>query len=57
MTSKRIEGATRPDFAKIEFGGAVVTFARRRIDPIAMSLDNAMTEFTFAPETESCSLR
>ena len=45
VNGKRIEGTNRPDFAKIEFHGAVVTFARRRIDPIAEALDNAMTEF------------
>ncbi|MBC8350580.1 MAG: hypothetical protein H8E66_01250 [Planctomycetes bacterium] len=45
VNGKRIESTNRPDFAKIEFNGAVVTFARRRIDPIADSLDNAMTEF------------
>ncbi|HUG68848.1 MAG TPA: hypothetical protein VMM76_13960 [Pirellulaceae bacterium] len=45
VNGKRIESAIRPDFAKIEFGGVVVTFARRHIDPIAESLENAMIEF------------
>jgi hypothetical protein len=45
VNGKRIESTNRPDFAKIEFNGAVVTFARRRIDPIAEALDNAMIEF------------
>ena len=45
VNGKRIEGTNRPDFAKIEFNGAIITFARRRIDPIVDALDNAMTEF------------
>ncbi len=45
VDGKRIESTIRPDFAKIEFDGAVVTFARRYTDPIASSLENAMIEF------------
>jgi hypothetical protein len=45
LDGKRIESTNRPDFAKIEFDGAVVTFARRHIDPFASSLENAMIEF------------
>ncbi|MDA1054059.1 MAG: hypothetical protein O3C40_26725 [Planctomycetota bacterium] len=45
VDGKRIESTNRPDFAKIEFNGAVVTFARRHIDPLADSFENAMIEF------------
>lgn len=45
INGKRIEGTNRPDFAKIEFNGAVVTFARRHVDPFVDSLENAMLEF------------
>jgi Ca2+-binding EF-hand superfamily protein len=45
VDGKRIETTDRPDFAKIEFNGAVVTFAHRHIDPIDESLENAMIEF------------
>lgn len=45
LDGKRIESTNRPDFAKIEFHGAVVTFARRHIDPYASALENAMIEF------------
>tara|TARA_R110002073_G_scaffold48141_3_gene129556 strand:- start:6504 stop:8255 length:1752 start_codon:yes stop_codon:yes gene_type:complete len=42
---KRIERTMRPDFAKIQFEGAIVSFTRRKIDPIATAVDNAMIEF------------
>ena len=45
VDGKRIESTNRPDFAKIEFKGAVVTFARRHIEPYVSSLENAMIEF------------
>ena len=45
INGKRIQGTTRPDFAKVEFNGAVVSFARRHVEPIEESLENAMVEF------------
>jgi len=45
VNGKRIESTNRSDFAKIEFNGAVVSFARRHIDPVIDSLENAMIEF------------
>jgi Ca2+-binding EF-hand superfamily protein len=42
---KRLDDASRPDYAKVACGGAVVTFSLRNSDPIASAVDDAMLQF------------
>ena len=44
-TGKRLDDATRPDYAKVACGGAIVTFSLRNADPIASAVDDAMLQF------------
>ena len=45
VNGRQLKATNRPDFCRIEFQGAVVTFARRYLDPFVDSIDNAMIEF------------
>lgn len=42
---KRLDDASRPDYAKVACGGAIVTFSLRNSDPIASAVDDAMLQF------------
>ena len=42
---KRLDDSSRLDYAKLSFGGAVVTFSLRNLDPEKSSIDNAMQVF------------
>jgi Ca2+-binding EF-hand superfamily protein len=42
---KRLDDASRPDYAKVSFAGAVVTFSHRNLDPITSSIETAMRQF------------
>lgn len=42
---KRLDDASRPDYAKMSLGGAVITFSHRNLDPVAASIDSAMRQF------------
>jgi len=44
-SGQQIDVTKRPDFIKIKFETATITFARRYLDPLATALDNALTEF------------
>jgi Ca2+-binding EF-hand superfamily protein len=43
--TKPVQDAARPDFAKVAFEGAVLTFSHRNLDPIVAALDTAMRQF------------
>jgi Ca2+-binding EF-hand superfamily protein len=45
VTGKRLDDASRPDYAKLSLSGAVVTFSHRNLDPVALSITTAMREF------------
>lgn len=42
---KRMDDAGRPDYAKVSFGSAVITFSLRNLDPISLAIENAMRQF------------
>lgn len=42
---KQLDDGSRPDYAKLAIGGAVVTFSHRNLDPVASSIENAMQQF------------
>jgi Ca2+-binding EF-hand superfamily protein len=42
---KRLDDASRPDYAKMSLGGVVITFSHRNLDPFASSIDSAMRQF------------
>ncbi|HEV3005124.1 MAG TPA: hypothetical protein VGX78_11725 [Pirellulales bacterium] len=42
---QRLDDAGRPDYAKVAFAGAVVTFSHRNLDPIAVAVETAMRQF------------
>ncbi len=42
---QRLDDASRPDYAKLSVGGAVITFSHRNLDPIASSIEAAMQQF------------
>lgn len=42
---RRMDDAGRPDYAKVSFGSAVITFSLRNLDPITLAIDNAMRQF------------
>jgi Ca2+-binding EF-hand superfamily protein len=42
---KRLDDGGRPDYAKLSFAAAVVTFSHRNLDPVAESIADAMRKF------------
>jgi Ca2+-binding EF-hand superfamily protein len=44
-TGQRLDEAARPDFAKVAFQPAVVTFSQLQLDPQAAAVDDAMRKF------------
>jgi Ca2+-binding EF-hand superfamily protein len=42
---KRLDDGGRPDYAKLSFPAAVVTFSHRNLDPVAESIADAMRKF------------
>ena len=42
---KRLDDGGRPDYAKVAFSGAVMTFSHRNLDPVAASIADAMRKF------------
>ncbi len=42
---RAVEGAARPDFAKVAFDSAVVSFSHRNLDPVAAAIESAMRQF------------
>jgi Ca2+-binding EF-hand superfamily protein len=42
---KRLDDASRVDYAKVACGGAIVAFSLRNADPIATAIDDAMRQF------------
>jgi len=44
-SAKRLDDSSRPDYAKVSFTGAVVTFSHRNLDPVVASIETAMRQF------------
>lgn len=44
-TGKRLDDGGRPDYAKVSFSAAVMTFSHRNVDPVANSIADAMRKF------------
>jgi Ca2+-binding EF-hand superfamily protein len=42
---KRLDDDSRPDYAKLALGGAVITFSHRNLDPFTSAIEAAMQQF------------
>ena len=42
---KRLDDDSRPDYAKLALGGAVITFSHRNLDPFTSAIESAMQQF------------
>jgi Ca2+-binding EF-hand superfamily protein len=45
LLGKRLDDSGRPDYAKVAFESAVVTFSLRNVDPIASAVENSLRTF------------